>query len=263
MASSISLSKSAVRTTTPSLKKTIQLYKSQLLRLETKHEQLLQKRASVSSRGFVILDENKTASSRPARHTVASPSRRGGAPIVKAIEASVQVEITSQLKGTKTEKSKLQRTLVEQTEGYHHSDVNSLISTATSIVIESVELRLGFLRDILLKLNTLYHEAPKLPTPPELGYQRYEEWVGSNQRLLELNAQLYDIERLKFELKQKKSAAQKVKKSKVGEDPGEEHMRTVLHAFIHMHTMSTCTYMYVCMYMYMYMRREVPIFEWA
>ncbi len=213
MATSISLTRNQVRGS-PSLKKTIQLYKSQLLRLEAKHEQLLQKRQNINSRAFVVLDENQSASSRPPRYTVASPSRRmSGINKAKKFEASVQVERTSQLKENRAEKSKDMQSIVEQPEGYQ-SDVNSLISTATNILIESVELRLSFLRDIIFKLNTLYDESPKIPIPPELGFKRYEEWVGSNQRLLELNAQLYDIEKLKFELKRKKSMARKVKRKK-------------------------------------------------
>ena len=61
------------RRTVPSLKKTIQLYKAQLHRLEAKHDQLLLKRADLNSRAFVVGDENRQANksdSRPARHTV-------------------------------------------------------------------------------------------------------------------------------------------------------------------------------------------------
>ncbi len=215
---SLNISRNIAVRASPSLKKNLQLYKSQLLRLETKHEQLLQKRQDINSRAFLVLDENRSTSSRPSRHTVASPSRRigGGNTRTKALEATVQVDRTPQLKENRAGKSKDTQSVIEQPEGYH-SDVNSLVSTATSILIESVELRLAFLRDIVSKLSTLYDEAPKLRTPPELGYQRYEEWVGSNQRLLELNAQLYDIEKLKFELKRKQSMARKVKKNK-GED---------------------------------------------
>ena len=227
------------RRTAPSLKKTIQLYKAQLHRLEAKHDQLLLKRADLNSKAFVVVDENKQAEkkdSHPARHTVGTLERRSRAasPEIKVIEASASVERSL---GPSAKSS-----LVEQPESYH-PDVNSLISTATTILIESLELRLGFLRSVLSKLDVLYQEAPKLPTPPELGYQRYEEWVGSNQRLLELNAQLYEIERLKFELKKKQSLARKAKKKskpfvEEGGLMGEGHTHThppTTHTHTHTH----------------------------
>ena len=56
---------------------------------------------------------------------------------------------------------------------------------------------------------TLLREYPKSSTPQELSYTRYEEWLETNQRLFELNSQLYDLEKLKFEIKQKQTLARK------------------------------------------------------
>ena len=39
--------------------------------------------------------------------------------------------------------------------------------------------------------------------PRDLRFSRYEEWLETNQRLFEMQSQLYDLEKLKFELKQK------------------------------------------------------------
>ena len=98
--------------------------------------------------------------------------------------------------------------LVEEGVMAHSSDVTSLVSTATKILIESMQLRLSYVQEVLSKLTAIQQENPKLPTPPELLFSRYEEWVGRNQRLIELNLQLYDLEKLKFELVEKRSRVQ-------------------------------------------------------
>ena len=108
--------------------------------------------------------------------------------------------------------------LIEESVLAHSSDVTSLVSAATNILIESMQLRLSYVQEVLNKLTLIQQENPKFPTPPELLFSRYEEWVQRNQRLIELNSQLYDLEKLKFELKEKRS---KVKAS--GAPKGQQH----------------------------------------
>ena len=98
--------------------------------------------------------------------------------------------------------------LIEETVLAHSSDITSLVSTATNILIESMQLRLSYVQEVLNKLTSIWQENSKLPAPPELLFSRYEEWVQRNQRLIELNSQLYDLEKLKFELKEKRSKVQ-------------------------------------------------------
>ena len=98
--------------------------------------------------------------------------------------------------------------LIEETVLAHSSDITSLVNTATNILIESMQLRLSYVQEVLNKLTSIWQENSKLPAPPELLFSRYEEWVQRNQRLIELNSQLYDLEKLKFELKEKRSKVQ-------------------------------------------------------
>ena len=63
------------------------------------------------------------------------------------------------------------------------------------------------MQEALSKLSTLVKDCPKGVVPPELGFPRYEEWLETNQRLFELNSQLYDLEKLKFEIRHKKRQA--------------------------------------------------------
>ena len=242
----------------PSLKKTIQNYKSLQHRLETKLEQLLTKREDLNSRAFIVLEE----SSSSQRETIpddpqASKQDTHAVPAVEILAASQQdgerssQGKTLQLKENSPENSNVKLLspggLVEQTETYH-SDVTSLVSTATNILIESIKLRLSFIREALEKLNALHRENPKLRTPAELAFLRYEEWLASNQRLFELNAQLYDIERLKFELKHKQVMAKKVlKRTKKGEDKTltGEFMVVAMHADIMVHVPITSHTSYI------------------
>ena len=186
-----------------SLKKTIQSYKAVAQQLETKLDQLTQKRNEIESRGFVVLDE----------HSVDLHSTR-------------QVDLARverPLRHTTTAVPLQQRTtptlLIEELETQYPSNVSSLVATATNILIESVSLRLSFVQESIKKLTVLYHENQKLPTPPELLFSRYEEWVLTNQKLFELNTRLYDLEKLKFDLKEKKRLAKKaIKKLKTEVD---------------------------------------------
>ena len=85
--------------------------------------------------------------------------------------------------------------------------VSSLVSTATDVLLEILEMKLSFVQEALHKLSTLVKDNPKSLVPPELGFSRYEEWLETNQRLFELNSQLYDLEKLKFEIQHKKRQA--------------------------------------------------------
>ena len=68
---------------------------------------------------------------------------------------------------------------------------------------------MAYVQEALKKLMALVRENRKIPTPPELMFSRYEDWVDSNQRLFELNSQLYDLEKLKFDIRQKQIQARK------------------------------------------------------
>ena len=65
------------------------------------------------------------------------------------------------------------------------------------------------MQEALHKLSTLMKDSPRGVAPPELGFSRYEEWLETNQRLFELNSQLYDLEKLKFEIRHKKKQARR------------------------------------------------------
>ena len=97
---------------------------------------------------------------------------------------------------------------LEEQETYQ-SDVSALVVTVTDTLIEILELKLAYVQEALKKLMALVRENRKIPTPPELMFSRYEDWVDSNQRLFELNSQLYDLEKLKFDIRQKQIQARK------------------------------------------------------
>lgn len=210
-----------------SLKKTIQGYKGLSQRLKTKLDQLMQKREELDSKAFVVVEEIPVAPSHvgniqtaplpkddsgnsPAHHplhapllsTSSSPGQHEeeetppSSPDIQAVPSPPQSRLTL-------------------ASDYHHSDSSSLASTATNILIESVEIRLNYVTETINYLTTLYQENPKAKVPPELMLSRYEEWVQTNQRLFELNSRLYDLEKLKFDL-------QKREKEEGGGGDGEE-----------------------------------------
>ena len=132
--------------------------------------------------------------------------------------------------------------LIEETTMAHSSDISSLVSTATNILIESMQLRVSYVQEALTKLTSIQQENPKLPTPPELVFSRFEEWVQTNQRLFELNVQLYDLEKLKFELKEKrlkvttspKERQEEVEKTLTGERERERERTVCVCLLLHM-----------------------------
>ena len=83
------------------------------------------------------------------------------------------------------------------------SQVGSLVSTATDIIIKALEIKLSYVRSVLERLSLLVSDNPRQATPTELSFSHYEEWLDSNQQLFEFNSQLYELERVKFDLKKK------------------------------------------------------------
>lgn len=81
--------------------------------------------------------------------------------------------------------------------------MGSLVSTATDIIIKALRIKLRYVHDILERLSLLVSDNPRQATPTDLSFSRYEEWLDSNQQLLEYNSQLYDLEKVKFEMKRK------------------------------------------------------------
>lgn len=198
-----------------SLKKTLQSYKVLAQQLETKLDQLTQKKNEIENRGFVVLDEYSVkvgsatkqldliGETRLPRHTAPAAGMR----------ARLLQDQQQQLQTTTP------TLLVEEAETQYPSNVSSLVAAATNILIESVTLRLSYVQEAIKKLTSIYNENPKLPTPPELLFSRYDEWVQTNQKLFELNTRLYDLEKLKFDLNEKKRMAKKaIKKSKTDGD---------------------------------------------
>lgn len=162
-----------------SLKKTIQAYKALSHRLKEKLEQLMQKREELKSRAFVMVDEVPRVQS--AEVDKATPT------CIQSEEPDKTIPVPSQ-------------TRMEALEDYHIGDLSSLASTVTSILVESIEIRLTYVMEAIHYLTTLYDDDPKQRTPEKLVLSRYEEWVDTNQRLFELNSQLYDLEKMKFDL---------------------------------------------------------------
>ena len=84
--------------------------------------------------------------------------------------------------------------------------MGSLVSTATDITTKALQIKLSYIHNKLEELAQLVTENPRQATPPELSFIRYEEWLETNQQLFEYNCQLFDLERVKFEVKKKQEA---------------------------------------------------------
>ena len=65
----------------------------------------------------------------------------------------------------------------------------------TDILVEIIQLKLGFLNETITALQSLVKENSRQPTPFELQVSRFEDWVDTNQQLYELNARLYDTQK--------------------------------------------------------------------
>ena len=187
-----------------SLKKTIQGYKGLSQRLKTKLDQLTQKKEELDSKAFIVVDELPASPSNPLniQTTTSDPS----SPMSPLPGQQATPPSSPDIRPVPRS-----QTMVEN--DYHHCDLNSLASTVTNILIESVQIRLSYVTETITYLTNLYHENPKSRVPPELMLSRYEEWVRTNQRLFELNSRLYDLEKVKFDL-------QKQKREEEGEGQG-------------------------------------------
>ena len=154
-------------------------------------------------------------SSTVKRSTMAPPSLKRNIQSFKTTAQKLQVKL-EQLRLKKEDIRSSAFTLVdesreddrrlEEQEAYQ-SDVSALVVTVTDTLIEILELKLEYVQEVLKKLMVLLRENRKIPTPPELMFSRYEDWVGSNQRLFELNSQLYDLEKLKFDIRKRQIQA--------------------------------------------------------
>lgn len=170
-----------------SLKKTLQAYKAHSHKLSTKLDQLQEKKRCLEDKAFVVLDENTVEMSDVSQHTdncTAEVANGKTAPMPCPPRTSTSI-------------SEVQINMIEGE--YYHVDDTSLVSRATDILIESVKLRLSYVEEAMGRLAILHREHSKMKVPLELMISRYEEWVRTNQRLFELNSQLYDLEKLKFD----------------------------------------------------------------
>ncbi len=68
-------------------------------------------------------------------------------------------------------------------------------SLVTDILVEIIQLKLGFLNETINSLQPLVKDNPRQPTPFELQLSRFEDWVDTNQQLYELNARLYETQK--------------------------------------------------------------------
>lgn len=94
----------------------------------------------------------------------------------------------------------------QQDEGLARADnSNTSITNATQIHFEITDLKLKYVKERIVRLGELCSENPKSPTPDELSYDRYFDFVERNQRIVQLSLRLYDLEKLKYDLKQRNS----------------------------------------------------------
>lgn len=77
------------------------------------------------------------------------------------------------------------------------------ITNATQIHSEIADLKLRYVEARIERLAALCSENPKTPTPDDLSFDRYTDFVERNQRIVQLSVRLYDLEKLKYDLKQR------------------------------------------------------------
>ena len=184
-----------------SLKKTMQAYKAHCHKLNLKLDQLLKKKRDLEDSAYVLVDHNSIKMSD-----------------VSTENASDQTTpVPSPAKGASSPIMPTGGNVVEEG-GYYHGEDISLVSKANDILIQSIELRLSYVEEAICHLRILYHDNPRMKVPPELNITRYEEWVKTNQRLFELNSQLYDLEKLKYDRNHKDILAKQT------ETPAEDIM---------------------------------------
>lgn len=73
---------------------------------------------------------------------------------------------------------------------------------ATGILISILEIKLSFVEDMIAKLEPLNQSRPREQTPSDLQVRRFHDWVDSNQQLYDLNTELYEIEKSKWNMKE-------------------------------------------------------------
>ena len=104
--------------------------------------------------------------------------------------------------------------------------MGSLVSTATDITTKALQIKLSYIHNKLEELAQLVTENPRQATPPELSFVRYEEWLETNQQLFEYNCQLFDLERVKFEVKKKQEAVRQAIAARGGRERGHRKRDT-------------------------------------
>lgn len=179
-----------------SLKKSIQTYKAISSRLKSKLEQLEQKRNELTGNAFIVVNKSAGGEDTPTPHPHYDR---------EVLELELETPSSSEIQPAPIQPSPRPRF---KESDYHNSDLSTLASTVTDILIESVEIRLSYVTETITFLTNLYHENPKQRTPPEFMFARYEEWVQTNQRLFELNSRLYDLEKVKFDLQRREEGEQ-------------------------------------------------------
>ena len=74
-------------------------------------------------------------------------------------------------------------------------EMASQSALATDVLVEILELKLGFINETISSLQALTKENQRQPTPVHLQVSRFDDWVDTNQQLYELNVRLYDIQK--------------------------------------------------------------------
>ena len=73
-------------------------------------------------------------------------------------------------------------------------------SRATQILIEILNLKLQFIDEKMSILEVLVIEDSHQNTPMELEISRFEDWVDTNQQFYDLDTQLFDTQKSKFDI---------------------------------------------------------------
>ena len=73
-------------------------------------------------------------------------------------------------------------------------------SRATQILIDILNLKLQFIDEKMSILEVLVIEDSRQNTPMELEISRFEDWVDTNQQFYDLDTQLFDTQKSKFDI---------------------------------------------------------------
>lgn len=203
-----------------SLKKTIQAYRAISNRLNSKLDQLRQKRSELAGNAFIVVTET-VAAPNAGRGSGATPTSPRPPPVADREVLELQLDSPTTTPPNPPDIQPAPRSRFEES-NYHQDDLSTLAATATKILMESVEIRLAYVSEVITLLTNLYQENPKQRTPPEFALSRYDEWVQTNQRLFELNSKLYDLEKVKFDMQRREEGEQRVDLELKGEQTGEK-----------------------------------------